>query len=61
MPDHDEHRSPEEIRQRMEAAIKRAQQKAPSNPHAEFDKGSRGGKGPKSPAPKARNFRHQGR
>lgn len=57
MADPEEHRTQEEIRQRMEAVIKRAQ-KAPANPHAEFAKG---GKGPKGSAPKARNFRHQGR
>jgi len=60
MPDKEEHRSPEEIRQRMQAVIKRAQQ-TPSNQHADVGKGAKGGKGHKTAAPKARNFRHQGR
>jgi hypothetical protein len=60
MPDHEEHRSPEEIRQRMEDVIKRAKN-APPNAHADVDTGGKAGKGHKVAAPKARNFRHQGR
>ena len=60
MPDHEQHRSPEEIRQRMAAVIKRGRQ-TPPNPHADVDKGGKGGNGHKMAALKARNFRHQGR
>jgi len=58
--DSDEHHSQAEMKKRMEAVLERTK-KAPPNHHADVDTGGKGGKGHKMAAPKARNFRHQGR
>ena len=59
MPDNDDQHGPAEIKRRMEEVIKRRKQ-TQSQPHQDFS-GKDGGKSHKAPAPKARNFRHQGR
>jgi hypothetical protein len=59
VPDSNHQHSPAEIKRRMEEVIKRRKQ-AQSQPHQDFS-GKDGGKPHKGPAPKARNFRHQGR